>query len=184
MQKSRTTQAKKAVSKTQATQTSHNNAILSELDNCSNHDEPFSFAQKRNSDKDSSCNNPFNSEFFDNLLNQNIIGDLKKIMDKLVNSTSSSISNAATLANTNAQLVEEILSKLSLSASNSVQENMSISQDLVVCRDAKDVLNFQKKIFETNFSNIINLYIGINSVMQNFASKNLDLLTKGSKDIL
>jgi hypothetical protein len=182
MQKSRPTQAKKAISKVQDTQTSHNNAITPELDNSYNHDEPFSFAQKKNSDKISSCNNPFNSELFDNLLDQNIIGDLKKVMNNCVNSTSCSI--AATLTNTNAQLVEEILSKLSLSASNSVQENMAISQDLVACRDAKDVLNFQKKIFETNFSNIINLYIGINSVMQNFASKNLDLLVKGSKNIL
>ncbi len=146
-----------------------------------NHEEPFAFEQKKKTlNKDSIFDNNIKSEIFDNLLNPNIVNDLKKVMDNCVNSTARSISNAATITNTNTELVEEILSKLSSSVSNSVQENIAISQDLLACKDAKDVVNFQQKIFETNFSNIMNLYLGISSVMQNFASKTVNL----SSDIL
>ena len=101
--------------------------------------------------------------------------EIKKEFDKYVNSTSDSISNAVSASNATTSLNEEILNKITNSVGKTIEENLSLSQDLFKCRNARDVFDFNQKLFEANFNSTMNLCIDIGHLLQKFTSKNINL---------
>lgn len=145
------------------------------------HGEPFSMARNvpkiEMEDTAPRQNNKKPAQFaaFDNFLRSGMIGDVKKTINSCVNSSSCTISNSADATNAATNLMENVLNKFSNSMSESVQQNMVLNQDLLKCKDLQDVLNFQRKMFEKNFSNMVNLCLDVGYSMQSFASKNLEI---------
>jgi len=75
-------------------------------------------------------------------------------------------------AKTGANLTQEILNKLSSSISNNIKQNIALSKDLLNCRNANDLIEFQQKLFHTNFPPMINLYMEISQDINKFNSQN------------
>lgn len=151
------------------------------------HGEPFSLAaSSKNTDvanKDAfeakpagAANNKFiKFEVFDNFLKSDMVDDVKTGMNNCVNATSCSISNAVDASNATSGMIEEVLSKLSKTVSEATQQNMKLGNEFLKCKDARDMISFQKKMFESNFNNLVNFYLDVTYAMQNFGLKHVDI---------
>lgn len=143
--------------------------------NLDHQNEPFSFHEEKNLAPDKVEKNHQYLPVFDNFLKSGIVDDMNKTINSCVSSTSCSISNAVNAGNARSNLTEKILSKLSASVSDALEQNISISQDLLKCKDAKDTIEFQRKMFKANFSNVINFYLDFTEAMGNFAQQNIEI---------
>jgi hypothetical protein len=111
----------------------------------------------------------------DSFFKSYMMDDVKLGVNQCVNAASCTISNAVDASNSANSIVEEVLGKLSKTVSEAVGQNMKIGQDLLKCKDAKDLIGFQKKVFESNFNNTLNFYLDVSYAMQTFASRHVGI---------
>lgn len=137
------------------------------------HKEPFSFVKPPQNNKNDKRSLKF--PVFDNFLKSDMIDDVKNGMNSCVNVTDCTISNVVDTAGVASNMVEAVLGKVSKSLSDSTQQNMRLGQELLRCRDARDMISFNQKMFETNFHNMVNLYLDVSSAVQCFITKHVGL---------
>lgn len=109
-----------------------------------------------------------------NLFNSNL-GELNKTIENNSNPMPNSFFPTVEIANSGTALAERIFTSLSSTLSSTLEQNTTISHDLLKCKDAKDLFLFQQKFIETNFSNIMNFCLDVGFACQNYISKNMQI---------
>ena len=87
---------------------------------------------------------------FKNFMNQNVASGVKENMDKYLNSTSNSIFNNTEATNAGNVFAERVINSFTSTLSSAIEKNTALSQEMLKCKDAKDCMSFQQKLFEVN----------------------------------
>ena len=121
---------------------------------------------------------------FNKLAGGDVANGVKKTMDNYMNSASSSIFNGVEATNAGTVFAERIIHSITSTVSNALEKNTALSQDMLKCKDAKDCMSFQQKLFEVNFTNMMNFYLDVSFAMQALVSKNMQVASQyGDKNI-
>jgi hypothetical protein len=121
---------------------------------------------------------------FKSLMNQDVAKGVKKTMDKYMNSSSNGIFNNSEAANAGTVFAERIINSVTSTISNALEKNSALSEDMLKCKDAKDCMSFQQKMFEVNFTNMMNFYMDVSFAVQALVSKNMQVASQyGEKNI-
>ncbi|MGI4775811.1 MAG: hypothetical protein ACRYE9_02625 [Janthinobacterium lividum] len=148
--------------------------------------DPFSFAAKTvanasnkvfkaSEDIQKSVLNSKNVEKLKSSVNKDTAKDNKKTSAHAHNGNTNESFNSSEATNASSLLVERIITSVSSTMNKTLEQNTSLTQDLIKCRDAKDMLGFQQKMLETNFNNLISFYLDVNFAVQAFISKNMQI---------
>lgn len=120
---------------------------------------------------------------FKNFMNQDIASSVKKTMQNM-NSASKGIFNNAESTNAGNVFAERVINSITSTVSNAIEKNTALSQDMLKCKDAKDCMSFQQKLFEVNFTNMMNFYLDMSFAVQALVSKNMQAASHyGEKNI-
>lgn len=159
---------KSKIVKSKKTPASPKKTLIAKMLNNNEFNEPFAFAKKIANNK------IFKSNITNNAMKSAAVEDIKTITNNYTSLTSCTITCGLDAANSTTTLTEEVLSKTSALISNSLGKNVAIGQDLLKCKDVKDAINLQQKLFETNFASIIDFFSDISYITQSFAAKNIE----------
>lgn len=138
------------------------------VDNKEEFAEPFSFAKSIIDVMQDNALNPAKVAGVSNP--SSMLKDIKRGIDTSLHSCNCNISHSLETVSSVTQLVEEVLTKASSTMNEAIQHNISINKDLLQCKDIKDFVNIQRKIFDSCLSNTTNLYLDLGRILQSFAS--------------
>jgi hypothetical protein len=142
--------------------------------------DPFAFAAKKVVNAIDEVKKTINkkmpqSKIVDKLLNKDMAKTVKKSLNNYMDSTSNGISNTSEVTKASTVFFERVINSLTTTVSAALEENTNLSQDLLKCKDVKDYMGFQQKMFEANFSNMVNFCLDISFAVQAYTSKNIQL---------
>lgn len=113
-------------------------------------------------------------------INNTIMDNIKKTAKHCASSASDNISDSMEVMNANTVLTERVFNNMNSAISKSIEINSNLSKDLLKCKDVTDVIQFQQKALEQNFSNIMNFCLDMGFAIQSCASKNVQVMMKSS----
>lgn len=113
-----------------------------------------------------------------NCLETNICKDSSKCINDCMNSCNCDTSCSLDIFNNLINSLEAILGKAYGATCNAVQDNISLGEDFLKCKDISDLVRFQKKMFELYFSNTTNFYFDAENITQRVRSQNIESFFK------
>ncbi len=118
-----------------------------------------------------------------NFLESSYGDDFKNSINNFVNLTNNSIYGMMHTSNDFVKHSQNMLSKVSSAMSDVIEQNMEQSSDFLKCQTATDMIELQQKLFERNFSNIIDISCDMShcyNSMSNKCYENLSSYTEKS----
>ncbi|RYE06257.1 MAG: hypothetical protein EOP33_03460 [Rickettsiaceae bacterium] len=76
-------------------------------------------------------------------------------------------------SNPSHSLINKMFTSINSTMNKTLEQNSSLMQDAIKCKDAKDMLSLQQKMMETNFNNMMTLCLDMNFAIQAFVSKTM-----------
>lgn len=109
-------------------------------------------------------------DIWGNLFDTNFSKNFTNSTNNFVDLANNSIYGIMHVNNDCAKQTQNMFSKISTNASNTIEQNMELSGNLLKCQTATDVIELQQKFFEMNFSNMINLYSDLGHCCQSMVT--------------
>lgn len=110
---------------------------------------------------------------WDSMFGSKVIDDIREKIEYFIEGASGSLCHPTSISNNATGIAKDMINRLSNNLRHSFEQNMELSQSILKCKTASDVIEFGRKQFELNYKNTVKLYSDFFHDIQSLTNQNI-----------